>query len=155
MAYGVLHKEVVPPGGMFRCRQPGLSAPIQHPYFRETFNRVKAFRKANGLPTISEVEFEACVCQEQPDICGEVETGEPPPPTTAERIVKFGRSMYAWALNGFSPVSPEVYAERWELCKACPHWNGEPYFGYGACLQCGCSRLKLMATTEKCPIGKW
>lgn len=161
MSYGVLRKDQVPIGGYFRCRQNGLKNPIQHPYFRETFGRVNTFRKSNALPLLTEAEFESCVCAEQPEICGEIETGDAQPVTMAGRLLKFTRSIAQWASQGFAAVTTEVYENRWTTCSgggvqtACPFWNGESYFGYGSCEKCGCTRLKLMATTEKCPIGKW
>lgn len=157
MPNGVLDKTKVPYPGYFKCRQPGLAEPIRHPYFIETKNKVIRYRKANGLPISGEFdrEFEDCVCAEQPEICGEIETGEAPPANLGERLLKFGRSMMKWKNSGWSVVEPAVYEQRWQACLGCEFWNGEPYFGYGRCLKCGCSRLKLLATTESCPIGKW
>lgn len=66
------------------------------------------------------------------------------------------KSMVNWASSGFKIAPKEVYDQRLNECKACPHWDSEALANTGRCKVCGCSTVaKLRLATEKCPIGKW
>lgn len=49
-------------------------------------------------------------------------------------------------------VSGEVFQERFDLCKACDHFNSEKI----KCNECGCNLIhKITDSLESCPIRKW
>jgi hypothetical protein len=49
-------------------------------------------------------------------------------------------------------VSGEVFQERFDLCKACEHFNSEKI----KCNECGCNLItKIMDSLESCPVSKW
>ena len=56
----------------------------------------------------------------------------------------------------FDPRQPrsdkELYRERMEICKVCPHFNNNRK----QCTKCGCfMALKTTLQQAKCPVGKW
>lgn len=54
-------------------------------------------------------------------------------------------------------VPPMETQRRLAICQDCEWWRTEAYGGTGGCghAQCGCSRMKMLLTTERCPVGKW
>lgn len=78
------------------------------------------------------------------------------PPSLAQRVGSFSKSMANWAKKGFKIVTPGQFAERLNLCHSCPQWEAKAMAGTGRCKVCGCStEAKLRLATEKCPLDKW
>ncbi len=78
------------------------------------------------------------------------------PPQLKDMAKSVTKSMVNWAGSGFKIAPKEVYHNRLDECKACPHWDSEALGNTGQCKICGCSTVaKLRLATEKCPIGKW
>ncbi len=77
-------------------------------------------------------------------------------PDLKEMAKSATKSMANWASSGFKIAPKEVYDQRLNECKTCPHWDYEALANTGRCKVCGCSTVaKLRLATEKCPIGKW
>ncbi len=59
------------------------------------------------------------------------------------------------AAVGMDKSSPELIAQRQEICEACEHWV-KPLGLFHRCDICKCAtHLKIRLKGEKCPIGKW
>lgn len=79
---------------------------------------------------------------------------EPVLPSIAEMAANFTGAMARIALEGFEFVGEGQYSSRLAECQRCPQYR--IILGlYHGCRLCGCSRLKLHFTTERCPLGKW
>lgn len=84
------------------------------------------------------------------------ENGQSQTPNLKDMAKSVTKSMANWAGSGFKIAPKEVFDQRLNECKACPHWNSEALANTGRCKICGCSTVaKLRLATEKCPIGKW
>lgn len=145
----------VPPGGAFVYVQPESQMQFKAHALPLLFQLVKAHRRANDYPIglTWRLEVEAYICEHQPETCGDM---TPPEPMTKVKLVaKFLSAMSDWASEGFKLATPEVFADRYEICQQCPMWGGDAAFGLGRCGKCGCSGLKLKVATQTCPIGKW
>lgn len=66
-------------------------------------------------------------------------------------IAAVGRVASAVLTGQAVMASPEVKAERLAICQACEAFDVE----HQRCKMCGCTMVKLMLATEKCPLGKW
>ncbi len=83
-------------------------------------------------------------------------TGKIKPPSAAQMAKTLAESMKSWVRNGFKLATEEQLTERMNICKACPHWDGEALASTGRCLKCGCStQAKLRLAHEKCPLDLW
>jgi len=78
-----------------------------------------------------------------------------PAPTTVQKVFSLADAMVQWAKSGFKIAPEEQYKDRKAICLACDQWDGEGYFGAGACKSCGCSGAKLYLASSKCPKEKW
>jgi len=78
-----------------------------------------------------------------------------PSPTAVQKIFNLADAMVSWAASGFKIAPEDSYKARKAICLACDQWNGEGYFGAGACKQCGCSGAKLYLASSTCPLKKW
>ena len=77
-------------------------------------------------------------------------------PDLKDMVKSMTKSMANWAGSGFKIAPKEVFDQRLNECKVCPHWDSEALANTGRCMVCGCSTVaKLRLATEKCPIGKW
>jgi len=76
-------------------------------------------------------------------------------PGVVQKAFSLADAMIMWAKSGFKTAPEEQYKDRKALCQACPEWDGEGYFGAGACKQCGCSGAKLYLASSTCPLKKW
>ena len=76
-------------------------------------------------------------------------------PTTVQKIFSLADAMVSWAASGFKIAPEDSYKARKAICLACDQWDGEGYFGAGACKQCGCSGAKLYLQSSTCPLRKW
>lgn len=81
----------------------------------------------------------------------------PPPPTVGEMARNFAGAIARWTQAGFPTVSREEYQMRAATCDRCEFWNPQARAGLGKCSApgCGCSRMKVWLSTERCPLGKW
>jgi hypothetical protein len=143
---------VVPPGGGWFWTHPETGYRVRGGNADQLFFFAKEYCRVNNLPIGLGFEQRIIddICNELPDICTDTE-----PPSPAEMARQFTRAAFQWTRNGFPIVSAEQYAERLSTCQACDRWNGEAVFGLGRCGKCGCTGLKLYASTENCPLGKW
>lgn len=74
------------------------------------------------------------------------------PPSVADRVVGFSKSLVKHAKNGFSNVEDDLQRDRLRICKSCPFFNEENI----SCKKCGCYLLvKTAWASESCPEGKW
>jgi hypothetical protein len=81
---------------------------------------------------------------------------EASPPDLPRKAATLGKALLKWASNGFAPTPSDMFAQRMEICKACPEWDASGMAGTGRCKKCGCAtQAKLRMATEKCPIDKW
>ncbi len=78
-----------------------------------------------------------------------------PAPTAVQKIFSLADAMVSWAASGFKIAPEDSYKARKAICLACDQWDGEGYFGAGACKQCGCSGAKLYLQSSTCPLRKW
>ena len=77
-------------------------------------------------------------------------------PTLIQKAKSVTYSALEWAKAGFPVVSEAVFAERRDICHACPFFNASAFFGDGKCTKCGCDfSMKSRMATESCPEGKW
>ncbi len=65
-----------------------------------------------------------------------------------------GRVAAAAAKGEAVTVPPAIQEARLAVCLAC-EFNTARETGGVRCAKCGCGRLKLSLSTERCPIGKW
>lgn len=73
-------------------------------------------------------------------------------PPLAKQAGSLSRSLWDWAVSGFSAASEEEQARRLAICEACPLRNAEDR----RCWKCGCfTDAKVKLKTEHCPEGKW
>jgi hypothetical protein len=75
----------------------------------------------------------------------------------ANAVAAVGRVVTQMLLQGPVLVPAVEVQRRLAICQACEWWRTEAYGGTGGCghEQCGCSRMKMLLTTERCPMGKW
>ncbi len=101
-------------------------------------------------------QFDAVTLDKLASICSTV---APAPimdsPSLTQKIFNLADAMLSWAKSGFTIAPEDSYKARKAICLACPEWNGEGYFGAGACKQCGCSGAKLYLASSECPLKKW
>jgi hypothetical protein len=65
----------------------------------------------------------------------------------------FAKATFRWVTAGAPVVTEEEFKRRAAICESCPHWHPEALVV--KCDRCGCSGLKLVLATERCPIGNW
>jgi len=73
----------------------------------------------------------------------------------SELLANFSESSVRWVKAGFPLVTEDVLNDRMETCQACDRWDKTAYAGFGRCMECKCSKIKLHWETETCPLGKW
>lgn len=78
-----------------------------------------------------------------------------PRPTLVDKAFNLADAMVGWVKSGFKIAPEEQYKARKAVCLACDQWNGEGYFGAGACRACGCTGAKLYIASSECPLKKW
>lgn len=79
-------------------------------------------------------------------------------PNIAQKATNLAGAMVNWATkDGFTKVTPDIFAERKAICTACEFWDKDGYNGIGKCKMCGCSVGKLYIPSSKCPLNppKW
>lgn len=76
---------------------------------------------------------------------------------TVTKAVNVVKAMYRWALSGFDVADKPEAERRIAICRACPNWAEDGNAGFGECRHpsCGCTKMKTILQTEKCPIGNW
>lgn len=79
------------------------------------------------------------------------------PPSFLTKLAHAKAALTRWNAAGRPMASRKVRAERLAICQACDHYNPTGNWLLGECRHpgCGCTRLKLMLASERCPIGKW
>lgn len=158
-----LNTGTVPPGGLWRYRDPETAAVIEHPYIDQVRRQAHRHRTINNLPigTNWEIDLDDNLCRNTPTApCEKGDSGERKLAAMAKR---FATSMLNWARSGFKLVDEATLAARRLTCEGddthprCPNWyNSTRYFGFGRCGKCGCyGGLKTPLATSKCPLGKW
>lgn len=154
----------VPPGGLYRYKDPETGTIITHPYFVQVRARAHKFRVDNNLPIGAawEAQFEDNVCQNTKRCACEPSAEDER--TLWQMAKSFASSMKTWAENGFTLASDEIIQERRAVCEGlngqprCEYWHnsGTRYWSFGRCGVCGCATgLKSGVLTETCPKGKW
>ena len=114
---------------------------------------VKKYRTINNYPIGSNFEhdLEQNVCaNSDPYNCVDLEDTK-----LAKKAGRFARAMVNWAKSGFKLRSQEEVDKVMEICESCYYFGGETGALKIVCKKCGCAGLKLMLSTEKCPISKW
>ena len=125
-----------------RCRKGHLtSSPEGCPVHK--FPPVEAAGYAPDLPPAPvEASGSAAPCGS----CGSSAIGELPDLSWHQVLSHFGASMLKWVSSGLSLVSEAQHAERYNLCKSCPHYRGF------WCTKCRCvAYAKTQLATEECP----
>ena len=76
------------------------------------------------------------------------------PPGPGQLLRNLAASSDRWVEAGCPVISSAGLERRRGICHACEHWNPSALFGLGRCghPDCGCSVLKLVWATEKCPL---
>lgn len=73
-------------------------------------------------------------------------------PSPAHQAASLVRSLWDWAISGFTVATDEEQAARRAICHECPEW----VVADRRCRLCGCyTDAKLRLRTERCPIGRW
>jgi hypothetical protein len=73
----------------------------------------------------------------------------PPPAVQAGNLA---RSLWDWAVSGFSMASDAEVARRLAICAGCPEWVGSAR----RCRLCGChTDAKVKARVARCPADRW
>lgn len=155
-------KARVPPGGLFRYKDPETGADFSHPYFVQVEAMARRHRIANSLPipTNWEAWLEDQICMATPSCPCEQEGASH---GLFPLVNRFAHAMADWAASGFALVSAETLVARRLSCEGddtharCPQWQaGVGRFGLGRCSICGCvGGLKSAIASETCPLGRW
>ena len=81
-------------------------------------------------------------------ICGRSALGITPDyPPLATQAGNLARSLWDWAISGFSTASDEEQARRLAICATCQHWDA------GRCRLCGCNLVAEGASSRR-PIAR-
>ena len=69
----------------------------------------------------------------------------------------FINAMKSWQAAGRPVVSKQVWNERLKICRGCDWWQEIAHTKIARCRKCGCSTVKLLLATSKCPLNppKW
>jgi hypothetical protein len=117
------HTQSVPYGGMYKINRPDLGMVGNGTVFEDLIRNVRAFRKANAIPTGLgfDRELEAEICKLYPD---ESEPADPDLPTKArltfEDLVHGTKVLLSFKLAGSPIVSKEEALRRGSICARCP-----------------------------------
>lgn len=77
-------------------------------------------------------------------------------PSLVNMASNFTKAVIDFTKSGFAVASDEKYAERLDICNACPKLDQAAFGGTGRCLACGCSiKAKLKILSSTCPLEKW
>jgi len=77
-------------------------------------------------------------------------------PGLAKMATNLTKAVVDFTKSGFAVASDEKYAERLDICNACPKLDQVAFGGTGRCLACGCSiKAKLKILSSTCPLEKW
>lgn len=152
----------VPPGGLFRYKDPETGISFSHPYFVQVKSMAHKHRSVNHLPIPVnwEIWIEDQICQATTTCPCEPLEGEGR--STWNKALTLAKAITEWTKAGFPLVSDEVLAERRGTCEGddtherCRYWQQSGKWGFGKCAKCGCiGSLKTMLGSESCPLGLW
>lgn len=78
-------------------------------------------------------------------------SADAPPPL--DLLQNLAAAANRWRKAGCPVVDEKTLDLRKSTCAACRYWNPKKWFGLGQCTHpgCGCTRMKLLWATERCP----
>ena len=101
-----------------------------------------------------------CTFRSIPGVCRATAAGpgmtnpEPPLPSMVRQGINFAGAVAEHVATGMREASPEVIAERMEICHGCP--SGLYRASDQRCSTCGCFvSAKAKMATESCPESHW
>ena len=161
------NKGVVPNGGFVRYQDPNDGWTFAHPYYKRVVLMAHEHRVANNLsiPHDWETWVEQRICEATPGACVELDNAPiSAHPSKMEMATHFAGAMFRWLKSGFKITSWETFDARMTQCRGdaaagiprCPYFHtSSGGWNFVHCEKCGCSKLKLFVSSERCPIGKW
>lgn len=154
----------IPPPSKWWVVDPDTNYQVGSNSYRNLKAQWAAHRKGNDLnhePKWIEDAIHAQICERDPDYCTgpkpfKQTNGQPSgDPSLLEMGLGFTRETLKWIRGGAKLATKEQIESRRAICDKCPHWLPNARMGMGKCKKCGCSALKFVYDTSRCPIGKW